>query len=503
MKHFPCLLLYLTLSLAGCQNAARQEEHAHGEGGHSHGAESPPVSYTLYGDHTELFVQFQPLVAGQTTRFAAHLTELSHFTPLTEGQVTVSLIQGDRGIRNRADTASSPGIFRLALQPQAAGTYQLVFEVRTRDATDRFSLAGVTVYPDQQAARAAQPAEADGDQITYLKEQAWKTEFATQEVQEQPFAQTIKTSGQVLSAQGDEVILSASSDGLVSFNRQILLGSPVRAGEQLFTLQGGGLTENNVEVRYREAQANYEKAQLDYRRAQELVKDTIISLKDFQDIRLRYENARLAYNTLARNQSAGGQGVSSPIRGFVKSLMVSEGQFVRVGQPVASISQNRRLILRAEVAQTHFAQLPAIAAAQFRTPYDNQVYHTDSLGGKLVSYGKSSTGTAFIPVSFEIDNQGGLIPGSFVEVFLQTNAVQKALAIPLSALIEEQGTFYAYVQTSGESFQKRALRLGGRDGTRVQVLAGLRAGERVVTKGGYQIKLATAAGALPAHGHEH
>jgi multidrug efflux pump subunit AcrA (membrane-fusion protein) len=75
--------------------------------------------------------------------------------------------------------------------------------------------------------------------------------------------------------------------------------------------------------------------------------------------------------------------------------------------------------------------------------------------------------------------------------------------IPVSALVEEQGIFYVYVQTEGESFQKRELKLGANDGQKVQVLSGLSEGERVVTKGGYQIKLSQASGALPAHGHEH
>ena len=59
------------------------------------------------------------------------------------------------------------------------------------------------------------------------------------------------------------------------------------------------------------------------------------------------------------------------------------------------------------------------------------------------------------------------------------------------------------MQTSGEGFQKRELITGVNDGMNVQVLAGINEGERVVIKGGYQIKLATKSGKMPAHGHEH
>jgi membrane fusion protein, heavy metal efflux system len=121
-----------------------------------------------------------------------------------------------------------------------------------------------------------------------------------------------------------------------------------------------------------------------------------------------------------------------------------------------------------------------------------------------LSYGKStSENTPFIPVSFEIDNIGDIIPGSYVELYLKSDPIADALIIPVSSLIEEQSVFYVYVQVEGESFQKRELKLGTSDGINIQVLSGVEEGERVVNKGAYQIKLATMSGAMPAHGHEH
>ena len=61
----------------------------------------------------------------------------------------------------------------------------------------------------------------------------------------------------------------------------------------------------------------------------------------------------------------------------------------------------------------------------------------------------------------------------------------------------------AYVQTGGETFVRRALTLGARDGTRTRVLAGLNLGERVVTEGAYQVRLASLSGGDFAGGHSH
>ena len=96
-----------------------------------------------------------------------------------------------------------------------------------------------------------------------------------------------------------------------------------------------------------------------------------------------------------------------------------------------------------------------------------------------------------------------MLSGSFVQVYLFSDVIREALVVPVSSLIEEQGMFYVYVQTGGESFQKREVKIGAGDGRNVEVLSGIESGERVVTKGAYNIKLATMSGTIPDHGHEH
>jgi len=60
-----------------------------------------------------------------------------------------------------------------------------------------------------------------------------------------------------------------------------------------------------------------------------------------------------------------------------------------------------------------------------------------------------------------------------------------------------------FVQTAGETFLRRPVKIGVRNGGMVQVKEGLQAGDRVVTKGAYLIRLSTMSSAVPAHGHVH
>ena len=464
------------------------------------------LSYTRYTYKTELFVEFKPLVTGTTSTFAAHFTKLGeNFTALTEGTVTVSLIMGDKGVRHTEEAPASPGIYRLALKPSSAGKGQLVFDIKTKDYTDKIVIDNITVFANTEAAMAEVQPEPSSNTLSYLKEQAWKVGFANTPVYTHPFHEIIKASGEILSAPGDEVIITANTNGAVSFaDNALTVGSLVSNGQALFVLSGSSNVVDNTESRYKEAKVNYEKAKLDYERAAVLVKDKIVSEKDFFTAKAAYENAAIIYTTLSKNYSVRGQRINAPIKGYLKNLLVSEGQYVTAGQPLATVSQNQKLRLKAEVSQRYYSKLASVKSANFKTVYDGKVYDTQSLSGKLISYGKSvNYEDHFIPVVFEIDNRGQIIPGSLVEIFMRSNTIANALVIPITALIEEQGTFYVYVQTAGESFEKREVKLGGNDGQHVQVLSGVSNGERVVTKGAYQVKLATMSGAVPAHGHEH
>lgn len=338
------------------------------------------------------------------------------------------------------------------------------------------------------------------DEIIFTKAQAEKTDFKVETVQPGNFHGIIKTTGQILPAPGDESVIVASSNGIVSYNRTLTEGSPVKKGQILFNISSRNIAEGD---HYSKVKAGYEKALAEYKRAENLIKDRIISQREFENIRLNYENARIAFEAVSGNRTPKGVGIPSPIEGYLKNLLIKEGEYITVGQPLATVSQNKKLVLRAEVSEKHYNALKSVRTANFKTPYDNKVYILSELEGKLLSFGKASDASSFyVPVSFEFDNKGNVIPGSFVEVYLITEPIENALSIPVSALTNEMGTFYVYVQLDEEGYRKQEVSLGMNDGRKVEVRKGLQAGDRVVTRGAYQVKMASFSGAIP-HGHSH
>ena len=304
-----------------------------------------------------------------------------------------------------------------------------------------------------------------------------------------------------MAAQGDESVAVATVAGVVSFHGNVTEGMSVGKGTTLLTISSSNIADGDPVQRARIA---YEISKKEYERMKALVKNKIVSDKDFAQAEQNYENARISYEALAKGHTKGGQAIASPIGGFVKNILVKEGDYVTIGQPLVSVTQNRRLFLRAEVSEKYYPYLRSIGSANFKTPYDNKVYELKELHGRLLSTGKSAGDNSFyVPVTFEFDNKGDIIPGSFVEIYLLSSPMENVISLPRTALTEEQGLFFVYLQLDEEGYKKQEVTLGADNGKNVQILSGVKAGDAVVTSGAYQVKLASASNAIPAHSHEH
>ncbi|MFA8433436.1 MAG: efflux RND transporter periplasmic adaptor subunit [Marinifilaceae bacterium] len=517
MKNILFILCYLPIVMMGCQSNTGQTNshgHDHGdhdhsthdEGGHDHATDhGETISITLWSESTELFVEYSPLVAGHTSTFTTHLTHLANYKPYEKGKLTVSLVKGRNGIRKAADVPSRSGIFTPSLQPKEAGIYTLSFDIESGDHKERFSIPNITVYRNDTEAQAANGHKEKPNLVSYTKEQAWKNEFATQLVGKKPFRDVIKTTGELISANQNEIKVVAQTNGIVQFqSNEIVAGKTVAKNQSLFNITGKGLSGDNLTQRYIAAKTDFVKAERNFTRAENLHADQIISEKDYLEVKTNYEQAKTTFDQLNRNYSSKGIQLKSPTKGFISSILVSQGEYVEKGQVLAIIDRNTKLVLRADVYQNQLPRISQIRSANFILPYSKRVYQTSELNGKLIAYGKDVQKSDYTsPLYFEINKTSELYSGTFVEIYLQSETHTDVVAVPKPAIMEDQGTKYVFVQEEGEAFVKRYVKTGSDNGLEVEVVEGLQKGERIVTKGAYFVRLASLGGALPAHSHSH
>ncbi|MDO5572227.1 MAG: efflux RND transporter periplasmic adaptor subunit, partial [Bacteroidales bacterium] len=356
---------------------------------------------------------------------------------------------------------------------------------------------------DAHDGQAKEAAKGHSDEIIFTPEQAKAVGLETETVTPGIFSQVIKTSGQIISSQGDETTIAAASAGRVFFSKEgINEGVALNKGESIAVISAEGIADGDQSLK---AKAQYEKSKSEYERAQSLVKDNIISKSEFEQIKLDYENAKIAYQGMASSITSKGVKIASPMTGFVKSRLVNQGEYVAVGQPIVIVSKNKRLQLRADVSDKYFSSLNNIKGANFKAPYNDGVFQLKNMNGKLISYGKGASASGFyLPVIFEFDNVGDVVPGSFVEVYLLSLPKENVISVPVSALEEEQGVYFVFVRLDEEGYKKQEVTLGANDGSRVEILKGLSTGSEVVTKGTKQVKLAASSSVIPeGHSHSH
>ncbi len=484
---------------AGCHNHPAVQSHEH---------EEIRNQYAVYSADIELFVEADPFVSGKKGNVLAHFTTLSDFKALDSSYVTSLLVIGGKELRETTDTPVRKGIYRFVFQPGQEGVGQLIFRIHTHSAEYEVSVPGIQVFASEEeadeAAEKNQPSQVNS--VVFTKEQSWKIDFSTGYAKQEPFGQVIKSVARIETTPGNEMIIASKTSGLVMMGAKTLLeGSGIKKGEYMLTVSGSGMVDNNISVRYLEAQNNFQKARADYERMKTMSEEKIVSEKELLNARNNYENCRVVYENLEENFSLAGQKVISPMTGFVRQMLVKNGQYVDAGQPLMVVCRDRSLLLTAAFQQKHSLSLGSIVSATIRMLPDNRVFSLDELHGRIISVGQSFNSPDYrIPVSFEIDNPGGFIPGSLVEIDLKTKSDREAMTVPVSALIEEQGVYFVFVQVTPELFEKREVRIGTTDGQKTEIVSGISLNDRIVIRGAIMVKLAKNSGALDPHaGHVH
>lgn len=491
----------LTVLICGCSPDKtvnhEADEHQHEEAG---------SQFTLFSDNLEFFIEHTPLEVGLESEFLVHVTDLSSYKPVERGNVTIII----DGISATSGQSHVPGIFEVHFSPEKAGDFHAEYILNSEANSDTIE-GHVHVYGEHadlhgQESESTHSHESDKEgEITFLKEQAWNNDFMVAEVLPVPFSAVIPTSGEIMAVPGEKKTVVANNGGIVRFHDQNLVqGSPVSRGQLLFTLTSEAMIEHNLKLRYQEALNTYEKSRSEFERHQVLYSQGAISERQLISSRTRFTTDSLRFQSLASITSENGVKVHAPVSGTIHVLDVSEGAYVETGQIMVVISSNRKLMIRADLSQQFFDQLDEIQTANFRPAYSKRVFSIDEMNGRLLAAGVSvAENDHYLPIIFEVENNGELLEGAFTEVYLKTSPKRDVLAVPLSAVSEEQGKLYVYVQVTGESYTKRAIVTGTNDGRLVEVISGLKAGDRVVTEGKMLVKAAAVGTGAVGHGHAH
>jgi cobalt-zinc-cadmium efflux system membrane fusion protein len=508
--------LTLTAAGLGCSGSSAPQGGAHGEAAQDEEPEA--ISVTRWTEVTELFAEYPPLVVGQISRFAIHLTRLDTFKALTDGNVEVHLRGGGQPESFRVDAPSRPGIFGVDVKPTRAGTRQLVIVLRSKGVNDEHQVGDVTVFPDAKAAQAANGGKEGGaGGISFLKEQQWSLDFGTAVVREQALRESIRVPARIDPRPDGAAGVVAPISGRLTTVANVALGASVQRGQELARLLPPPAVPGDLPQLQRtlaEAQTGLTLATRDRERAERLTAAGAAPAKRLDEARAVEEQAKARataadaslaqYNAARSGDSTDAAGlfiVRAPLSGVVALREAAPGANVEAGRVLFQIVDAAQVVVVGQVPETEAARARVAKTAELEVPGREERVPT----GRLIGAGQVlDPQSRTLPMTFALDNRAsGLAVGQTAVLHLLLQASAAKPVVPAGAVVDDAGRPIVFVQTEGETFERRAVTLGPRTGDLVQVIEGVKLGERVVTKGAYLVRLASLSTSVPAHGHVH
>ena len=407
-----------------------------------------------------------------------------------------------------------PGSYRLAFHRYRPGSAEIY---------DTIDAGEVKVLEKPEpAAQTAESTQTKG--ITFLKEQQWRVDFATAPVGEREMSVLLKMTAEVKPAAAGQVQIAAPIAGrIVMAARGVPApGQKVKQGEELAVILPTP-NRNRVELDadLRSAKSELEAAEKELERVQELYKDKIVarrrleqSERDVAVHQARLDAARAQIGLLDPSQAGSGKSstaqavrfsLGAPISGTVVAANVTPGALVEAGQNLLSIVDLDRVWIEGRLFELDIPKVRQFEKAWFAAAALSEPFALARPKARLVNIGSViDPATRSVPLILEVQNdQERLRIGLRGNLSMPTGERSRGLAIPLDAVVDDKGIAVVFVQAEGESFERRELELGIKSDGYAEVKSGLKAGERVVTKGAYRVHLASLSTTLPAHGHGH
>ncbi len=511
-------VLVSILALPGCGDRSRDEAS------HSPEAGAEPWAVTAWGESFEIFPETDPLIDGQVATSHTHVTRLSDFSPLRDGRAAIVLRDGDG--REQSFEREAPirdGIFSIDVEPVGEGEFELLFRIETAGVSEEIPGGRVRVGDVDAPGGLIEgpmdaPESSQAERVSFLKEQQWKTPFATAWVREAELQPSVAGLGRVRAAAGGERIITAPVDAVVTSEPWPYPGLARPAGSAVFRLaptvsREQSLAELEAQATALGAEQGAVAARLE--RLEELLRLEAVSRAAVET--LRAERIALDARLLAARRdldaaqaSRGGVGaarrfdVVAPWSGIVAEVTVSPGQAVMAGQTLGRLVRPEPLWI--EVA----------------LPPEDAIRIADGIGGVWLRHGAGEPvlvpaertrlisrapeldpQTARVAVLIEIGLSVAAFPiGARVEAEILLGGERRGIVIPVSSLIDDGGATVVYLQLEGEAFARQAVEVVTRQGDRAMVV-GLREGGRLVTEGGAAIRRASLLATGPPEGHVH
>lgn len=256
-------------------------------------------------------------------------------------------------------------------------------------------------------------------------------------------------------------------------HKAVVEGKSVKKGQTLVTLDSRDYLNA-----YHSARASYQVAVSDQERLETLHQRRVIPQSQLDNAIAHVENTRSAMNNawLALDRCT----IKAPFSGVVNRVLIEEGQYLAVGDPLLELLQIERLKVRVGIPESDVEAVRTIETFKVTI---------DALGNRRFMARKHFLSKTADPMArlynleLELDNpQGEILPDMFTRVEIIKQEVPEGLSVPLYAVINRDTEQIVYIVENGQA-SARPVKLGMLEGWRVQITEGLQSHQQVIVVG--------------------
>jgi cobalt-zinc-cadmium efflux system membrane fusion protein len=270
----------------------------------------------------------------------------------------------------------------------------------------------------------------------------------------------------------------------------VRLGDSVAKGQALVTIDSAELALLNAE--YQKARSEERQAKRHLDRTTDLFQHDIASKRELEEAETEYSSqqselkqaeTRLVQLGAQPEDTSGGLLIlRSAIAGKVSELAASNGSYWNdSNEPLMVIANLSNVYFAASVQERDITKLyPGQEAKATVASFPGEAFST-----KVVTTGELlDPETRTVKVRLPIDNKGlRLLPSMYATTSFLIKP-HAGILVPASAVLQDANGSKVFVESSPWTFEERAVQTGLDSGSQVEIISGLKAGERIVTREG-------------------
>lgn len=224
--------------------------------------------------------------------------------------------------------------------------------------------------------------------------------------------------------------------------------------------------------------ANYKLAKLEHERISKLAEKKIAAVTDLDkvDAQLKVLSSQLNEANLALSRTK----IKAPINGRLNEIPAKIGDWMGIDKPVAQILQIDSVKVTVGIPESDVAAIMNLEEADVIIEALNNRIVT---GKKIFLSRQPATLARLYDLELIVPNPDGqILPGMFARVELVKKVYDRALVIPLYAVITHESERYVYIEKDGVA-EKRTVELGTLVDWEIRVKSGLEPGDHVIIVG--------------------